>query len=75
MNVLTEEDSGCDLLPRAGIDAGKLKGSELGYGYNEEYYGHAQVLMVYSGSWSAATFASMSGTTFSYDWELAYITY
>ncbi|MEQ1568786.1 MAG: hypothetical protein ABMA64_24315 [Myxococcota bacterium] len=65
-----------------GLDAttvGSLNGQILSYGYNPDYFGHAQVLMVSPAGepWAAATYGTYDEGTgdFSYEWVDGLIEY
>lgn len=77
--LIAETDPGC--LATVGVDSaslGDVEGDVVSYGYDPEYFGHIQMLLVeQAGSWAAvghADWESGSGA-FSYDWEDGYHTY
>jgi len=80
-SITAETDVGC--LPTLGYDADSVNdidGTSMAYGYIAEYFGHAQVMTLYTeatDSWDVVTFASWDAVTgeFSYDWEDTFYPY
>ena len=77
--LLFEEEPGC--LSTLGIDPSELalrEGQVVSYGYTEEYFGHAQVvLMEVDSSWIAVANAAwdIESGVFSFDWREGYVGY
>jgi hypothetical protein len=78
--VVTDVDSACEValeLDKTALAA--LEGTEMAYGYNPDYIGHAKVLMTYAedGVWTPAAYATYDELTgaFSYDREIAIVKY
>jgi hypothetical protein len=72
---ISEAEPGCEAL---GIDPSELAGRRLFRGYQSEYLGHGDVLMVpIEGYWSAVAFADYEPETgwFGYRWEDGFVTY
>ncbi len=73
--VVDEDATGCAATL---ADPATFDGTVVSYGYAPNYFGHAQVLMVYeSGAWNAVSFGGMDDTTgeFSYQWDVGYRAY
>jgi len=77
--LIAETDPGC--LATVGVDGttlAGLEGTEVTYGYNPDYFGHIQVLLVYQGGeWISAGHAEWESTSgaFTYDWQDGYHPY
>jgi len=78
--IVNETDVGC--AGTFGYDTttvSDLDGSMVSYGFLHAFYGHADVLMVYTETegWTAGTFATYDETTeeFGYDWQDGYANY
>jgi hypothetical protein len=62
----------------AGLDPAAVEGTTRAYGYDPEYFGHAELMMTDSGDgWAPADFANYDVETgdFSYFWPQGYINY
>ena len=72
-------NNGCQThLGVAGKDVSSIDGTVKSYGYVHEYFGHADVLMVYvDGEWTAVTNAIYDEAkgTFTFNWKDAYVEY
>lgn len=79
--VVAQAGVGCDgishILGFGAADVSDLDGTFRSYGYYEEYLGHANVLMMYEGSWNPVAFADWDPVSrvFSYDLEYALFEY
>ncbi|MEE2751456.1 MAG: hypothetical protein VX519_08490 [Myxococcota bacterium] len=79
VELLFEEEPGC--LETLGTDSsglGSLEGQVVSYGYTEEYFGHAQVVLMEVGTaWAAVANAAWDPATgaFSFDWREGYVEY
>jgi hypothetical protein len=78
--LVAENAVGC--AASLGLDAAAvvaLNGTTRSYGYQEEYVGHADVLMVDNGEgvWGAVSHATFDSTTgaFGYDWQDGIVSY
>jgi hypothetical protein len=61
----------CAAVGLTSADVAALDGQVLGYGYDADYVGHAQILMFWDGAeWSAGSYAGWDEATqlFDYDW-------
>lgn len=79
VELLLEEEPGC--IATLGMDSltlESLEGQVVSYGYTEEYFGHAQVVLMEVGSaWVAVANAAWEPSTgaFSFDWREGYVGY
>jgi hypothetical protein len=71
--VILDEEGAC--LAALGVDAstvGSWDGTVRSYGYNPDYFGHAEVLMFYEDSaWGAGTYVQYDAESgeLAYEWE------
>lgn len=57
--IMSESDEGCEVLGVANGDASTLNGRTLAYGYDDDYFGHAEVVLFFTpeDGWQALGFA------------------
>ncbi len=64
-------------LASVGVDAqtvGTLDGAVVSYGYDPDYIGHRELLMVFDGTdWVPGSYATLVGTTLTWEWEDGYV--
>lgn len=70
--IVAESGPGCTVFGYDATNINDLNGTMVSYGYNPDYYGHAQVLATFDGSeWRVVTFAAWDEATgaLTYDWQ------
>jgi hypothetical protein len=73
--VTLDVDGACAAIGYDAAAIAALDGTTKSYGYAEEYFGHADVIMVMvKGEWSAVSFATWDdgSENFLYDWEVGF---
>lgn len=71
-------DTACEAAGYNAQAIAALEGSVRGYGFADEYLGHAEALLVLQdGAWEPVSFADWSAETglLSYEWEQGYLPY
>ena len=71
--VVAEDGVGCDgishILGFGAADVSDLDGTYLSYGYDEDFMGHAAVLMMYVGNWNPVSYATWDEVSGDFDYD------
>ncbi len=76
--VIVDVAGACAAIGYDAAAVAALSGTTRSQGYAEEYFGHADVIMVFDGgTWSVVSFATWDHGShlFEYDWEVGYESY